>query len=235
MTETSAGTAEAERVASELLSLQTKITAARSQGAKFRNLTTVILLLVFVVYGLLIYSMIKKFDLDQFIGELQARATELQPRATAQLQAAIQANQVEAVTRIDAVIQKHMPAFEQAADRELEFLTQDLRAHFVLALEEFAQVQIDKHAQEFYQRFPEMADEQFRAQSTAHLQEVLAMAVNEVMDREFVLIQNDIDALYAVFSLPQVRARIDEIKRDPTHRERLMRSFLSIVAEPFVE
>lgn len=235
MTEPSSDMVDAERLSSELLGLQTKINAARSQGSKFRNLTTLILVLVFVVYGLLIYSMIKKFDMDQFLGELQTRAVELQPQAQAQLQAAIQANQAEAVTRIDAVVQKHLPAFEQAADRELELLAQDLRRHFVESLEQFAQAQIAKHAQEFYSRFPEMADEEFRAESMARLQEVLAMAVNGVMDKEFVLIQNDIDALYAVFSLPAARARIEEIKRDPTHRERLMRSFLSIVAEPFVE
>jgi hypothetical protein len=235
MTEASPPAKEAENLSSELLALQTKINAARVQGTKFRTITTLALVLVFVVYGFLIYSMVKQFDMDRFLNELHARAVELQPEATSRLQGAIRANQEETVARIDTVIKKHLPAFEDAAERETELLAEDLKVHFVERLELFAQGQVEKHAQDFFTRFPEMEDEQFRGQSLAHLEEVLAMAVQEVMDREFLLIQQDIDMVYGVFTLPQVRTRIEEIKIDPRHRERLMRSFLSIVAEPFAQ
>ncbi len=235
MTEASPPAKEAENLSSELLALQTKINAARVQGSRFRSLTSLAVLLIFVVYGFLIYSMVKQFDTDQLLDELHARAVEIQPEATARLRGAIQANQEEAVARIDAVIRKHIPAFEDAAERETELLAEDLRVHFVERLELFAQYQVEKHAQDFFNRFPEMEDEQFRGQSLAQLEEVLAMAVQEVMDREFLRIQQDIDTVYAVFTLPQVRTRIEEIKGDPRHRERLMRSFLTIVAEPFAQ
>jgi len=216
-------------VIADIIACYNKLTEARKIGKKWKYLSTALLIMVFLVYGLLIRNVILGFNQDLFFNEILKRAMELKPEAEQITANTIRKNKPMVLAKIKLTVKKHTPEFEKRAEEQIPLLVNDLQENFLKRLDRFAKNQIHKQQSLIVRNFPEFNHPEYITSSEAALSAGINSAVRELLTDDFKNLQNDIDNIKAEFSTPAARKEIEKIKADPDSQKKLLQSFFYLI------
>ena len=216
-------------ILADILACYNKLTEARKTGKKWKYLSTALLIMVFLVYGLLIRNVILGFNQDLFFNEILKRAMELKPEAEQITANTIRKNKPMVLAKIKLTVKKHTPEFEKKAKEQIPLLARDIQTHFIERLDDFAKNQIRKQQSLIASIFPEFNQPDYSSASESALSAAINSAVKELMTDDFRNLQKDIDSIESEFSSPAARKEIEKIKADPDSQKKLLQSFFHLI------
>lgn len=219
----------------ELIDLYKQLAANRRAQSLFRTILTVLILAVVVVYGWLAATMVKTFDDDYFLDALMRRMDTVTPVAVETARQVFDDNRDELMDRLEATVSENAPTFQARAEAQMDLLVEDMSVLLAERFRAFIDRQYAKHGERIFALYPELDDPEQRERIMAHIDEVVAGAVDLAMTEELAAVERTLEDMQDTFFLPEVRAQVAEVRNDPDHRAELSRRFMNILARPLIE
>jgi hypothetical protein len=222
-------------VTKETHDLYLKLRSTQRTQTWIRSGLGVFALLVILIYGWLGFSTVNEFDEEYFLEGLNTRMEKVRPVALGAARQVFDENQVEFLARIEAAMVKNAPAMQKSAEQQMDQMMQEMSVLLAAKYRAFVDSQLKKHRARILALYPEVKSPEDQMKIVAQINEVVMNAVNMALDEELKGMERAVAGLEETFFMPEVRAKVEEIRKDPDHQTELSNRLVNIIYRPFIE